>query len=546
MSLLPSLRLSALVAGCALLFSVAPAAAQRGGVGGGRAGTGQGTGAPTDSSAAGRSGAAARGRDIAALAESAPMATHHTVNVRGQSIAYTAYAGMLPMRNEQTDAVEGGMYYVAYLKDGADPGKRPITFTFNGGPGSATVWLHLGAFGPKHVKLLSDGSAPPPPYTFDDNPYTLLDQTDLVFLDPIGTGYSRATTPEIGVKFWGLDEDIRSVGEFIRLYLTRFDRMGSPKFLAGESYGTTRAAGLSGWLADQGIALNGVILLSTVLDFQASSQARGNDLGYVNFIPTYAATAWYHKKLPADLQNLSIEQVTAQAEKWAMNDYANALMKGSRLTVTERKATGDQLARFTGLAADVIEQNDLRVSLGTFDAELLRDRHETVGRLDGRFTGFAPIASGRGGAGGLGGVGDPSEVSIRNTFTPVLTDYNRRELNYKNEDVYYILGGGIGRWNYPQNQYATVSPNLERAFAKNPYMRLFVAEGYYDAATPYFAVEHTLSHLSVDPKVAKNNITTSRFMAGHMMYIDEESMKKLRGDLAKFYDSAVMQQAITP
>jgi carboxypeptidase C (cathepsin A) len=548
MSLSSSFGLSAVVAGCALLSSVAPAAAQRGGGGGGgggggRSGAAQGTGTPTDSSAAGRSGAAARGRDIVALAESAPVPTHHTVNVRGQAIAYTAYAGMLPMRNEQTDAVEGGMYYVAYLKDGADAAKRPITFTFNGGPGSATVWLHLGAFGPKHVKLLSDGSAPPPPYTFDDNPYTLLDQTDLVFLDPIGTGYSRATTPEIGQKFWGLDEDIRSVGEFIRLYLTRFDRMGSPKFLAGESYGTTRAAGLSGWLADQGIALNGVVLLSTVLDFQASSQARGNDLGYVNFIPTYAATAWYHKKLPADLQKLSIEQVTAQAEKWAMNDYANALMKGSRLSAADRKATADQLARITGLAADVIEQNDLRVSLATFDGELLKDKRETVGRLDGRFTGFAPIAGGRGGA---AGVGDPSEVSIRNTFTPVLTDYNRRELNYKNEDVYYILGGGIGRWNYPQNQYATVSPNLERAFAKNPYMRLFVAEGYYDAATPYFAVEHTLSHLSVDPKVAKNNITTSRFTAGHMMYIDEASMKKLRGDLSKFYDSAVTQQAVTP
>jgi carboxypeptidase C (cathepsin A) len=482
-------------------------------------------------------------RDIAKLAETAPVETHHTITVRGQSITYTARAGMLPMRNEQTDVIEGGMYYVAYTKDGANPSTRPVTFTFNGGPGSASVWLHLGAFGPKKVKLMPDGGAPPPPYTFEENQNTLLDQTDLVFLDPIGTGYSRALNQQLGAKFWGLDEDLASVAEFIRLYLTRFDRMGSPKFLAGESYGTTRAAGLSGVLADQGIVMNGVVLLSTVLNFGYSSQTRGNDIGFVNFIPTYTATAWYHKKLPADLQRQSIEQVSAASEKWAANEYAAALMKGSHLTAAERQATVDQLARFTGLTKAVIEQNDLRVALGTFDSELLRDQQQQVGRLDGRFTGFAPLSSG--GRGGGGGVGDPSEVTIRNTFTPVLTDYNRRELNYKNEDTYYILGGGIGPWKYPQNQYATVVPNLERAFAKNPYMRLFVAEGYYDAATPYFAVDYTLSHMSVDPKVAKNNVTVSRYTAGHMMYIDEPSMKKLRGDLATFYDHA-LRGALTP
>ncbi len=265
------------------------------------------------------------------MAEAPPVETHHTIAVRGQTINYTAAAGMLPIRNAQTDAVEGGMYFVAYTKDGADPSTRPLTFAFNGGPGSATVWLHLGAFGPKHVKLLPDGSAPPPPYSFDVNPNTLLDQTDIVFIDPIGTGYSRAARPELGQRFWGLNEDIESVGEFIRLYLTRYERMGSPKFLAGESYGTTRAAGLSGWLADQGIALNGVVLLSTVLDFQASSQARSNDVGFVNFLPTYAATAWYHKKLPADMQRMTVEQVTAAAERFAAGTYADVLMRGNRV-----------------------------------------------------------------------------------------------------------------------------------------------------------------------------------------------------------------------
>jgi carboxypeptidase C (cathepsin A) len=282
-----------------------------------------------------------------------------------------------------------------------------------------------------------------------------------------------------------------------------------------------------------------VVLVSSVLNFEYSSQARGNDIGFIDFIPTYAATAWYHKKLDADLQKMPVDQVAALAEKFAANEYASALMKGNRLPSAERQATVDQMARLTGLTKAIIEQNDLRVSLQTFDAELMRDQQLQVGRLDTRFTGFSPIGGPGGGGRGAGNaIGDPSDVSIRNTFTTVLTDYTRRELNYRNEDMYYILGGGIGHWNYPQNAYATVVPNLERAFAKNPYMKLYVAEGYYDAATPYFAVEYTLSHLSIDPNVAKNNITTGRFSAGHMVYIDDPSMKVLRKDLEKFYNSA--------
>lgn len=535
--------------GALLALGLLPAVAVAQGRGGRGAAPGAAAGQEQNDTAlaAGRRGGAsaeaqsAETRDIIARSEARPVVTHHTINVRGQTINYTATAGMLPIRNVQTGAVEAGMYYVAYTKDGANPATRPLTFAFNGGPGSATVWLHLGAFGPKKVRLNPDGTNPPPPYTFEDNPNTLLDQTDLVFIDAIGTGYSRPVTPQLGAKFWGLDEDLNAFVEFIRLYLTRFDRMSSPKFLAGESYGTTRASGLSGLLADDGIALNGVVLLSSVLNFEYSSQARGNDIGFINFIPTYAATAWYHKKLPADLQKMPVDQVAAAAEKWAANEYADALMKGNKLTPAERQATIDQMARFTGLPKDVIDLNDLRVALGTFDQELLKDQHLTVGRLDGRFTGFAPIGGGRGGG---FGVGDPSDISIRNTFTPVLTDYTRRELNYKDEDLYYILGGGIGRWNYPQNQYATVVPNLERAFAKNPYMKLYVAEGYYDAATPYFAVDYTLSHLSIDPRVAKDNITVDRFTAGHMMYIDAPSMKKLRSDLEKFYDQAVSEKAV--
>lgn len=477
-------------------------------------------------------------RDFLATVEAPPVVTHHSVRLNGATLNYTATTGMLPIRNDTTGAVEGGIFFVAYNKDGVgDPASRPLSFVFNGGPGSATVWLHMGAFGPKKVRLNPDGTNPPPPYVYEDNPNTLLDQTDLVFLDPVGTGFSRAARPELGPKFWGLDEDIRAVGEFVRLYLTRFDRWGSPKFLAGESYGTTRAAHLSGYLTDRGIALNGVVLISTVLNFEASAMDPGNDLGFINFIPSYTATAWYHKRLPPDLQRLTVEQVTSQSEKWAEGDYAHALMRGARLTDAERHAAAEQLARFTGVSPAFAEENDLRIPLSRFDQELLRDQHRTSGRLDSRFTSYATDQ------GAERGQFDPSDASIRNSFTPVLSEYVRRELGYRDEDVYYILGGGIGRWRYPVNNgYANVVPSLERAFAKNPEMKLFVAEGYYDMATPYFAVEYTLAHMSVDPHV-RAGITTQRFEAGHMVYIDAPSMVKLREGLRRFIDGALPQQA---
>lgn len=487
--------------------------------------------------------ATASPRDIIAMTELPPVVQRRSISVRGQTISYTSHAGMLPIRGTDGGAVEGGMFYIAYTREGASPASRPITFVFNGGPGSSSVWLHLGAWGPRRVRLLPNGDAPPPPYTFEDNPHTLLDQTDMVFIDPIGTGYSRAASQPLGARFWGLDEDLRSVAEFVRLYLTRFDRMASPKFVAGESYGTTRAAGLAGVLAGQGITLNGVMLVSTVLNFGYSDQRRGNDLGFVNFIPTYTATAWYHKRLAPELQRLTLEQVTQQAEQWAMNEYSSALMKGARLTAAELNTVAEQMSRLTGLPREFILLNDLRVPLAAFNSELLKDQRRQVGRLDSRFTGFAPLLAGGGGGPGAGGVGDPSMSIIRNTFTPVFTDYARRELNYRNDDTYYILGGGIGPWNYPQNQYATVVPHLERALAINPYMRVFVAEGYFDGATPYFASQYTFAHMSVDPAVAKSNFTFARYAAGHMMYIDEPSARKLRADLQRFYDAATRMQA---
>ena len=470
---------------------------------------------------------------VRAAPEKPPVVTHHAMTVNGESIRYTATTGRMPIRNERTGVTEGQIFYVYYSRDGANAATRPLTFVFNGGPGSSTVWLHMGAYGPKRVRLNPDGTNPPPPYAYEDNPHTLLTQTDLVFLDPVGTGYSRAARPELGQNFWGLDEDVHSVGEFIRLFLVTHRRWGSPKFVSGESYGTTRASHLSGWLADNGIALNGVVLLSAVLNFQASRQAHGNDLGWIGYFPTYVATAWYHKKLPADLQAQPLEDVLHQAERWTDNQYLQVLHAGVRLPEAERQEAVQQMARFSGLSRSFVEDNDLRVTLPRFDHELLRDRRLVVGRLDGRFTAFSQDP------GAERGAFDPSDASIRNSFTPVLNDYVRRELGYQSDDIYYILGGGIGTWRYPTTQgYPDVTSGLERAFAKNPDMRLFVAMGYYDAATPYWAVEYTLNHLNISPSM-RQNISTDHFAAGHMMYIDEPSMTKLRADLSRFFTDAV-------
>jgi carboxypeptidase C (cathepsin A) len=519
-----------------LLLIAAPLLAQGGPPGGARTGARGGAiapatqtpGAARPDSMAPRGGAPAARR----VEDEAPAVTHHTLRGAGD-FRYTATASMMPMRNEQSGEVEGNIFYVAYTKDGADPATRPIAFIFNGGPGSATVWLHMGAFGPKMVKLNPDGTNPPPPASYVDNPNTLLDQTDLVFLDPVGTGYSRATSAANGPKFWGLDEDMRAVAEFIRLYLTRSERWASPKFIAGESYGTTRAAHLAGYLTDNGIALNGVVLLSAVLNFENSRPSRGNDIAYVGFFPSFAMTAYYHKKVAPDLQKLSVEDFARAAEQFASGEYAAALMKGEALPAADRKAVVTKIARFTGMTEQLVSDADLRIELGRFSTELLRTERRMSGRLDSRLTAYMMDP--------LGGRTnfDPSDASIRNSFTPVLNDYVRRELGYKNDNLYYILGGGIGRWRYEEGQFPNVVPSLERAFAKNPDMHLYVAMGYYDMATPYWAVQYTLDHMALEPNIRKSRIHTDHFTAGHMMYIDAASMKKLRQGLRTFIDEAV-------
>jgi len=459
----------------------------------------------------------------------AESVTHHKITVGGKPLAYTVTTGKLPIKNEQGET-EAEIFFMAYTLDGvSDRSKRPLMFSFNGGPGSASVWLHLGALGPKRVKMRADGMMPSPPYQLVDNPYTWLDQVDLCFIDPVGTGYSRATKPDLGKKFWGVEGDLASVGEFIRLYLTRYERWASPLFLVGESYGTTRAAGLSGYLVDRGIAFNGILLVSSILNFETARFTRGNELPYTLYLPTYTATAWYHKKLPADLQARDLKSVLAEVEAFSAGEYSQLLAMGSSITADQRAAGIEKLARYTGLDPSYLDQSDLRVDIGHFTKELLRSERRTVGRLDSRCTGIDDRVVGE------TPEYDPSMAAIRPPYTAMMSQYVRTELNYKTDLTYYILGGGIGPWDWgsANNGFADVSPSLRAAFSRNPDMRLFVASGYYDLATPYFATDYTLSHLMLEP-AERARVVTRRYEAGHMMYIHEGELARLKQDVAEF------------
>ncbi len=464
-----------------------------------------------------------------------PVVTKHELKLGDKTLKYTVTTGLMPIKNAQTGDTEAQMFFMAYTLDGtSDPAKRPLMFSFNGGPGSSSVWLHLGALGPKRVKMQDDGWLPAAPYELVPNEHTWLDQTDLVFIDPVGTGYSRATRPELAAKFLGLNGDLDSVGEFIRLYLTRNERWASPLFLVGESYGTTRASGLSGLLVDRGIAFNGVLLISTVMNFQTLLFANGNDTPFVLMLPSYTATAWYHKKLPADLQRQPLRKVLDEAERWAINEYAVSLAKSARMTSAERQKAVEHLARYTGLSKQFIEDCDLRVDLPKFNKELLRGERRTTGRLDSRFKGIDSNAAGE------RPDFDPSMSAIRPPYTAAFNDYVRREIGYKSDAVYHILGGGFtSPWNWgSDNSYVDTSVALKSAFAKNPFMKLFVAYGYYDMATPYFAAEYTLDHMNLDSSL-KPNIKTAYYEAGHMMYIDVKSLARLKQDVTAFVQDAL-------
>ena len=461
--------------------------------------------------------------------------TRHSVCIAGEEINYTATAGTLLLKTDD-EKPKASIFYVAYMRDGVeDVAHRPLTFAFNGGPGSSSVWLHLGLLGPQRVLMDEEGGPLPPPFQLVNNEYSLLDITDLVFIDPVSTGYSRPVPGEDAKQFHGVTQDIESVGEFIRLYTTRVQRWSSPKFLIGESYGTTRAAGLSAHLHQTlGMYLNGIMLVSAILNFQSARFDLGNDLPYILFLPSYAASAWYHKKLPDSLQSKPLREFLREVEAFAAGDYNVALMKGDALSGDERAAVIDQLARYTGLSATYIEHTNLRINIHRFVKELLRDERRTIGRFDSRFKGIDRDAAGE------RHEYDPSYAIIQGAYTAALNHYMRSVLAFKSDRVYEILTANVQPWDYSkfQNQYVNVAEDLRKAMTYNPFLRVFVANGYYDLATPYFATEYTFHHLGLDPEL-QGHVAMGYYEAGHMMYLHRLSLAALKRDLASFIDQTL-------
>ncbi|MDJ0841843.1 MAG: peptidase S10 [Acidobacteriota bacterium] len=461
--------------------------------------------------------------------------TSHEVTVGRTKVKYEAKAGTMILRKEDGTA-RGSVFYIAYMRnDDTSVDKRPVTFSFNGGPGSSSVWLHLGLLGPKVVEMDKEGFPLPPPYRLVENKWSMLDKTDLVFIDPVGTGYSRTAKGQDRKQFHGLEEDIESVGEFIRLWITRNQRWASPKFLIGESYGTTRAAGLSRHLQRRhGMYLNGIMLVSAIMNFQTARFNTGNDLPYITFLPTYAVTAWYHERLSAEHQDKSLEAFAQEVREFALNQYGTALLKGSKLPKAEFDEVARKLAGYTGLSEDYVRQTRLRIRIRQFAKELKRDSFRTVGRLDSRFEGIDRDAAGD------SIEYDPSMEAIRGPYTATMNDYVRRELNFESDLVYEILSGRVRPWSYKrhENRYVDVSEDLREAMTANRDLKVFVANGYYDLATPFFAAEYTIDHMMLDPSLEKN-ITMTYYPAGHMMYIQQSSLEKMKKDMDKFMEDAL-------
>jgi carboxypeptidase C (cathepsin A) len=466
------------------------------------------------------------------------VTTSHTLTVKRRKLSYTATTGRVVLRKEVlTDGKFDGhlptaeVFVTAYTLDDADPTQRPVTFAFNGGPGSSSVWLHLGLFGPRRALSGDAGDLTPPPYGLVDNPESLLAHSDLVFIDPVGTGYSRAAKNEKPADHHGFQADLESVGEVIRLWTTRNGRWLSPKFLAGESYGTTRAGGLAYHLQDRhGLYLNGLILISAVLDFGSLDFTKGNDLPYATFLPTYAAIAHHHGLLG----DRPLADVLAEAEEFAARDYPWALSQGHRLSTEDREATVAKLASLTGLSADYLDRVDMRVEHVRFYTELLRHRRQVIGRLDGRFTGWDPDYARE------HWENDPSFTALTGAYTAALNHYVRTELEYPNDLPYEVLSNSThAAWSYKEfeNAHVTVADKLATAMRANPHLKVHVASGYLDGATPYYATEHVLAHLQL-PAELRSNIEVAYYEAGHMMYAHEPSRLQQSKDIAAFVRAA--------
>ena len=452
--------------------------------------------------------------------------TSHAVRLDGREIKYTATAGTLPIRLDNGQ-VSARMFFVAYTRDGDDVKTRPVSFLYNGGPGAATIWLHMGSFAPKHVEMAAEGFQPAPPYRLVDNENSLLDVTDMVFVDAVDTGYSRVVAGVNNQQFHGQSGDLRAFGEFTNAYLTAYSRWPSPKYLIGESYGTIRSAGLSQEIQERhGIELNGIVLVSSLLTYQTLSPAPDNDVAYAANIETFTADAWYHKKLPSDLQSLTVKQVVDQSRTFAWGDYMLALTKGNTLTDAERTGMAQKLARFTGLSPQFILNANLRVSAERFRKELLRDRRLAIGRLDGRFTSIDVDAAGE------REEFDISNSALQGPYTAMFQDYVRNELKWES-DLHYPSSGNVRPWTYDQNRYMDMTEALRSAMTHNPFLKVFVAIGFFDMATIMGGAEFNFTHLAYEKQVT-DRVSYGYYEAGHMIYIRPSAHKALKQDIAKF------------
>ncbi len=463
-----------------------------------------------------------------------PVIRQHSIRVKGKALDYTTTTGLMPIKDDKGE-IKANLFFAAYTKNGVDDtNKRPLTFVYNGGPGSSTVWLHMGGLAPKRVKMLEDGGMPKPPFELVDNEYTWLTETDLVFVDPVDTGFSRGTSDENAKAAKGVEGDIATVGEFIRMYLVRNARWQSPLFLAGESYGTFRSAGLAGYLIDRGIAFNGIILISSILNMQTARFTLGNDLPYQLFTPTYAATAWYHQKVDKNMRKKSIREYLDEVEAWVEGEYVQALSLGDRISEKHADKIAQDLAGYTGLPVEFVKDSNLRIEIHQFCKALKREDRRHVGRLDSRFMSWDhDVVDDK-------PEFDPSMNGIIPPFTSVLNPYFRNELGYESDVEYHIIRG-LGRewdWGNAMKGYSDTSDDLRSAMAKNPYMKVFIASGYYDLATPYYATEYTFSHMNLDPSV-RGNIQIEEYPTGHMIYIEQESLVKMNDDCIKFIQESV-------
>jgi carboxypeptidase C (cathepsin A) len=460
--------------------------------------------------------------------------SHHSVVVGGETVEYDAVVDRIIIRNESGDST-GEIYYTAYTRSGqTDISQRPVMFAYNGGPGSSSFWLHMGIMGPRRVRVLSAEHAPPAPYQIVSNPFTLLDKTDIVMIDPVGTGLSRTLGEAEGTEFWGVDEDATSLTQFIQRYLSQNQRWNSPKYLLGESYGTMRSAVLARSLQQANIDLNGIVLVSAVLDLQTLIFSPGDDVPYVVNLPAYAATAWYLEALPSRPPELA--SFLKEVEAFALSDYTTALMAGSTLDHATRNRVLDQLTAFTGLGRDFLDLADLRVTAPEFEQELLRQEGKVVGRLDSRFVGASGdlLAQTPG--------YDPQAVAISGAFNAAWNTYVRGELGYDGERE-YVPRGAVDPWNwehgpeagFSQTGVTNVAPDLAEALRQNPNLEVLLVNGLYDLATPYFAAVWTMDHLGLPPEL-RDNIQRVDFEAGHMMYVHEPLLPQWKEALDAFLD----------